>query len=72
LNDDFESVKKELVDSMTKIIKNYEHITQSIPKVGSKDDSRRLRESITLALTQANEEIIKTEPKLKKNTKFYE
>jgi len=51
---------------MTKIIKNYEFISVNLPKIGTSDDSNKLRETIARALSQANEFNTNSESELKK------
>jgi len=63
---DFESLKKMILTSMTEIIKAIEFVSNSIGKIGTKDDSLILRNSINRTLTRANDVFMNAEPTIKK------
>jgi len=50
--------------------KNYEFISEKLPKIGSKEDSKRLRDGITKSLTLANKGMIESQPLMEKLKKF--
>jgi len=68
--DEFEEIKNELVGSMAKVIKNYEYISKNLPKVGTKDDSKQLREMIQKTTKQANDMCDNSEEMMNKMKKF--
>jgi len=66
VNHDFDSIRKSLLDAMIKIYNNYQFVFSSLPKFGTKEDSKRLRDLVSRSLIEANELLITSEPNIKK------
>jgi len=63
-------ISNKLFEHITDIYNNYDFLSQSIPKIGSVGDSKRLRDGITHALTLANQKLIESQPLVEQLEKF--